>query len=85
MSNLGHFKPTFFSCAIVKPSHFPCGRVSAAGVLNVAPRALNLFFLSYLRTRQKVCLFRGKQLAATFATLTPDHIPQSCLMCGFSK
>lgn len=74
VSNLGHFKLTFFSCAIVKPSHFPCGRVSAASVLNVAPRALNLFFPSYLRTRQKVGLFRGKRLAATFA---PDHTPVS--------
>lgn len=87
VSNLGHFKPIFFSCAIVKPSHFPRGRVSAASVLNVAPRALNLFFPSYLWTRQKVGLFRGKQLAATFATLTPDHTPVShChseLPCGW--
>lgn len=87
VSNLGPFKPTFFPCAIVKPSHFPCGRVSAAGVLNVAPRALNLFFPSYLRTRQKVGLFRGKHLAAAFATLTPDHAPvshrHSELPCGW--
>ena len=57
------------------------------GSWEVAPRALNLFFPSYLRTRQKVGLFRGKRLAATFATLTPDHTPVShChseLPCGW--